>query len=72
MKKVSILCDFLVNVWTPALGQFALTDFDERSEVCVSNDLVQLDHDVLRHRGQQRHRLTFIKNKDSSRMKRSC
>lgn len=58
MKKLGIFCDRLDNVWTPALGQFVPTDFDQMCEVRVSDDLVDPDHELLRHRGQQRRRLT--------------
>lgn len=71
VKKLSIFSDRLADVWTPTIGQFVLTDFDEVCEVHVSDDVVDLDYDLLRHRGQQRHRLTFIKNKKSSQLDRS-
>lgn len=71
VKELSIFCDRLGDVWTPTLGQFVLTDFEEVCEVRVSDDVVDLAYDLLRHRGQQRRRLTFIKNKKSPQLDRS-
>lgn len=60
MQKLSVFSERLADVWTPTIGQFVPTDFDEVCEVRVSDDVADLDHDLLRRRGQQRHRLTFI------------